>query len=92
MKSEGWRSDVDLLLINIATNSLKGAWGGENRNIYQLNEPADIGGSMQLAALRALLASFLSSSFVRPPYLAEGLDLFRRGNSFWNMWNLSLFI
>ncbi|PQM39137.1 uncharacterized protein Pyn_09041 [Prunus yedoensis var. nudiflora] len=79
LKSEGWRSDVDLLLINIATNSLKGAWGGENGNIYQLNEPGDIGGGMQLAALRALLASFLSSSCVRPPYLAEGLDLFRRG-------------
>ncbi|KAH0981972.1 hypothetical protein GBA52_009149 [Prunus armeniaca] len=78
LKSEGWRSDVDLLLINIATNSLKGAWGGENGNIYQLNEPGDIGGGMQLAALRALLASFLSSSRVRPPYLAEGLDLFRR--------------
>ncbi|VVA31956.1 PREDICTED: proline- glutamic [Prunus dulcis] len=32
-----------------------------------------------LAALRALLAYFLSSSCVRLPYLAEGLDIFRRG-------------
>ncbi|KAI5323635.1 hypothetical protein L3X38_032707 [Prunus dulcis] len=35
--------------------------------------------NIQLAALRALLAYFLSSSCVRLPYLAEGLDIFRRG-------------
>ncbi|KAL6181033.1 hypothetical protein ACLB2K_047691 [Fragaria x ananassa] len=78
-KSEGWRSDVDLLLINIATNSLKGGLAGENASIYQPNEPTDVWGDIQLAALRALLASFLSSSRVRPPYLAQGVDLFRRG-------------
>lgn len=78
-KCEGWRSDVDLLLINIATNSLKGGWVGENRSIYQPIESTDVWGDLQLAALRALLASFLSSSRVRPPYLAQGLDLFRRG-------------
>ncbi|PRQ18884.1 hypothetical protein RchiOBHm_Chr7g0211051 [Rosa chinensis] len=78
-KSEGWRSDVDLLLINIATNSLKGGLASENTSIYQPNEPTDVWGDIQLAALRALLASFLSSSRVRPPYLAQGVDLFRRG-------------
>ncbi|PQP95061.1 proline- glutamic acid- and leucine-rich protein 1-like isoform X3 [Prunus yedoensis var. nudiflora] len=30
LKSEGWRSDVHLLLINIATNSQKGGWAGRN--------------------------------------------------------------
>ncbi|CAN6572558.1 unnamed protein product [Malus baccata var. baccata] len=78
LKSEGWRSDVDLLLMNIATNSMKGGQAGNNKNIYQPNEPVDIWGDFQLAALCALLASLLSSC-VRPPYLAEGLDLFRRG-------------
>ncbi|XP_050378893.1 uncharacterized protein LOC126796171 [Argentina anserina] len=78
-KSEGWRSDVDLLLINTATNSLKGGPAGESASIYHPNEPTDVSCDIQLAALRALLASFLSSSLVRPPYLAQGLDLFRRG-------------
>ncbi|XP_070673656.1 uncharacterized protein [Malus domestica] len=79
LKSEGWRSDVGLLLMDIATNSMKVGRAGDNKNIYQLKEPVDIWGDLQLAALRALLASLLSSSGVRPPYLAEGLDLFRRG-------------
>ncbi|XP_015876389.2 uncharacterized protein LOC107413049 isoform X1 [Ziziphus jujuba] len=70
LRSEGWRSNVDLLIMNIATNSLKGGWA---------NEPTEVWANLQLAALRALLASFLSSSRVRSPYLAQGLELFRKG-------------
>lgn len=72
LRSEGWRSNLDLLMMNIAINSLKGGWA---------SEPTEVWANLQLAALRALLASFLSSSRVRSPYLAQGLELFRKGNS-----------
>jgi len=35
----------------------------------------------QLAALEAFLASLLSPARVRPPYLSQGLELFRRGTT-----------
>ncbi|KAL0008068.1 hypothetical protein SO802_009570 [Lithocarpus litseifolius] len=79
LRSESWRSDVDLLLIKTATNSLKWGWASEEKNIFQQNEPTGIWVDFQLAALRALLSSLLSSVRVRPPYLSQGLELFRRG-------------
>ncbi|KAK4593338.1 hypothetical protein RGQ29_017452 [Quercus rubra] len=79
LKSESWRSDVDLLLIKTATNSLKWGWASEEKSIFQKNEPTGIWVDFQLAALRALLSSLLSSVRVRPPYLSQGLELFRRG-------------
>lgn len=36
---------------------------------------------LQLAALRALLASILSQIHQRPQHVARALNLFRRGNS-----------
>ncbi|KAL5568599.1 hypothetical protein UlMin_025174 [Ulmus minor] len=78
LKSEGWRSDLDGLLINTARNSLKAGWAREERNFFLPNEPNEIWANLQLAALHALLASFLSSC-VRSPYLSQGLELFRRG-------------
>lgn len=81
LRSESWRSNLDLLLINIVTNSLKEGWASKEKSYFRSNEPTEIWADMQLAALRALLASFLSSSRVRSPYLAQGLELFRRGNS-----------
>lgn len=80
LRSESWRSNVDLLLINTATSSLEGKWASEEKHSFQPNEPTSIWVDFQLAALRALLASLLSSVHVRPPYLAQGLELFRRGN------------
>ncbi|XP_059433960.1 uncharacterized protein LOC132167082 isoform X2 [Corylus avellana] len=79
LRSERWQSNVDLLLIMTATNSLEGGWVSEEKSIFQFNEPTAIWVDFQLAALRALLASLLSSVRVRPPYLAQGLELFRRG-------------
>ncbi|KAM3732952.1 hypothetical protein ACB098_11G097400 [Castanea mollissima] len=79
LRSESWRSDVDLLLIKTATNSLKWGWASEEKNIFQQNEPTGIWVDFQLAALRALLSSLLSSVRVRPPYLSQSLELFRRG-------------
>jgi hypothetical protein len=81
LRSEHWQSNVDVLLIMTATNSLEVGWVSEEKSIFQFNEPTTIWVDFELAALRALLASLLSSVRVRPPYLAQGLELFRRGNS-----------
>ncbi|XP_027336279.1 proline-, glutamic acid- and leucine-rich protein 1 isoform X2 [Abrus precatorius] len=79
LKSEQWRSKVDSLLIVIATESFKEGSVNEETSAFQQKEPTENGTHLQLAALRALLASFLSFARVRPPYLVQGLELFRRG-------------
>ncbi|WJX92033.1 hypothetical protein P8452_73731 [Trifolium repens] len=77
LKSEQWRSKVDSLLIVIAIDSFREGSSSEEINGFQKKDPAATAADLQLAALRALLASFLSVS--RPPYLSQGLELFRRG-------------
>ncbi|GAU42217.1 hypothetical protein TSUD_351270 [Trifolium subterraneum] len=77
LKSEQWRSKVDSLLIVIAMDSFKEGSSSEEINGFQKKDPAATAADLQIAALRALLASFLSVS--RPPYLSQGLELFRRG-------------
>jgi hypothetical protein len=79
LKSEQWRSKVDSLLIVIAMDSFREGSSSEEINGFQKKDPAATAADLQLAALRALLASFLSVS--RPPYLSQGLELFRRGTS-----------
>ncbi|TKY64039.1 Proline-, glutamic acid- and leucine-rich protein 1 [Spatholobus suberectus] len=79
LKSEPWRSKVDGLLIVIAMDSFKEGSVSEETSVFQQKEPAATATDLQLAALRALLVSFLSFARVRPPYLAQGLELFRRG-------------
>lgn len=81
-KSESWRSSIDSLLIKIATNSCKGGWGNEENNIFLPHESTSIWTDFQLSSLRALLASLLAPTRVRPPYLSQGLELFRKGNYF----------
>ncbi|KAK7389851.1 hypothetical protein VNO78_25146 [Psophocarpus tetragonolobus] len=76
LKSEPWRSKVDSLLIVIAMDSFKEGSVGEEKSVL---EPAANVTDLQLAALRALLVSFLSFARVRPPYLSQGLELFHRG-------------
>ncbi|XWS65695.1 hypothetical protein CRYUN_Cryun05aG0135600 [Craigia yunnanensis] len=78
-KSESWRSSIDSLLIKIATNSCKGGWGSEENNIFLPHESTSIWADFQLSSLRVLLASFLAPARVRPPYLYQGLELFRKG-------------
>ncbi|OMO69918.1 Armadillo-like helical [Corchorus olitorius] len=78
-KSEGWRSSIDSLLINTAIYSCKRGWGNEENNIFLHNESTLMWADFQLSSLRALLASFLAPARVRPPYLAQGLELFRKG-------------
>ncbi|XP_019460211.1 PREDICTED: proline-, glutamic acid- and leucine-rich protein 1 isoform X1 [Lupinus angustifolius] len=79
LRSERWRSQVDNLLIVVAIDSFKEGSAIEEIGLFLLNEPAATATDLQLAALHALLASFLSFNRVRPPYLAQGLKLFHRG-------------
>ncbi|XP_042498607.1 proline-, glutamic acid- and leucine-rich protein 1 [Macadamia integrifolia] len=80
LRSEFWRANVDLLLITVATNACNGGWANEAKGTFdRSHEPASTWADFQLAALHALLASLLSPSHVRPPYLSQGLELFRRG-------------
>lgn len=79
LRSESWRSNVDRLLITVATDACKGGWAKEVKDVFRTGESQQSWADFQLAALRALLASLLSFARVRPPYLAQGLELFRRG-------------
>ncbi|KAF6160004.1 hypothetical protein GIB67_033088 [Kingdonia uniflora] len=80
LRSESWQSDVDLLLITVATKACDGKWVNEEKgDSAPSSELTPTWADFQLTALRALLASLLSSALHRPPYLAEGLHLFRRG-------------
>ncbi|KAK6933543.1 Pre-rRNA-processing protein RIX1, N-terminal [Dillenia turbinata] len=78
--SETWRPNVDCLLLTVAASACNGGWYGEEQNtLFQLTEPMSSCHDLQLAALRALLASLVSPARVRPPYLHQGLELFRKG-------------
>ncbi|KAI3970679.1 hypothetical protein MKX01_024326 [Papaver californicum] len=79
LRSECWRSSVDLLLITAATNVCDGGWASEDKNASISSGEQSTWANLQLAVLHALLASLLSPSRVRPPYLSRGLELFRRG-------------
>ncbi|KAL6640323.1 hypothetical protein ACP70R_022172 [Stipagrostis hirtigluma subsp. patula] len=76
LRVDHWRSEVDLLLINVATSACD--TGGYYEQKPSTAEEPSIS-NLQLASLKALLASFLSSPHARPPYLAKGIELFRRG-------------
>ncbi|KAK6233800.1 hypothetical protein QUC31_006206 [Theobroma cacao] len=78
-KSESWRSRIDSLLIKTATNSCKRGWGNEENNNFLPHESTSIWVDFQLSSLRALLASFLAPARIRPPFLSQGLELFRKG-------------
>ncbi|KAK3156687.1 hypothetical protein QOZ80_2AG0110520 [Eleusine coracana subsp. coracana] len=75
-RTDHWRSEVDLLLINVARSAFVIGGGCEQRS-SKVGEPSI--SDLQLASLKALLASYLSSPHVRPPYLAQGMGLFRKG-------------
>ncbi|KAJ8900135.1 hypothetical protein K2173_024251 [Erythroxylum novogranatense] len=78
LRSDSWRPKVDDLLITISVDCCKDGWASEERNNL-LNGHTSKVACLQLAALRALLASLLSPSHMRPPHLAQALELFRRG-------------
>ncbi|KAF8008951.1 hypothetical protein BT93_J0064 [Corymbia citriodora subsp. variegata] len=79
LRSDSWRKNVDTLLISVATNSVHDGWNIEEKSICMPNEQIYEMEKLQLAALRALLASLLSQSHVRSSNIARSLELFQRG-------------
>ncbi|XP_052186561.1 uncharacterized protein LOC127797577 [Diospyros lotus] len=77
--ADSWRSSVDYLLLNVATNACKGGWENEEKRVFFSSEHVPTWADFQLAALRAVLVSLLSPARARPPTLAPSLELFRRG-------------
>lgn len=75
LRMDRWRSEVDMLLINVARSAcdMGGSYGQKPSTFGEPNIS-----EFQLASLKGLLASFLSSH-ARPPYLANGIELFRKG-------------
>ncbi|KAI7758066.1 hypothetical protein M8C21_017372 [Ambrosia artemisiifolia] len=77
--SDSWRSSVDSLVITVATDACKGGWIKPATDFYNSHNSSSSWADFQLASLRALLASLLSPGRIRPPYLAHGLELYRKG-------------
>ncbi|KAK9061345.1 hypothetical protein SSX86_018525 [Deinandra increscens subsp. villosa] len=78
--SDSWRSSVDSLIITVATYACKGGWTKPTNNDFNHSQNSSSSwADFQLASLRALLASLLSPGRIRPPYLAHGLELYRKG-------------
>lgn len=72
---------MDLLLINVARSACDTGRSYKQKS-STFGEPSI--SDLQLASLKALLASFLSSPYARPPYLAKGIELFAKGNTYSN--------
>ncbi|KAI4384081.1 hypothetical protein MLD38_009848 [Melastoma candidum] len=73
LKSETWKPQIDDLLIDVASSLL------ENEAMISLGEGASASENLQLASLKALLASILSQTRARPAHLSKSLELYRRG-------------
>ncbi|GAB2272033.1 hypothetical protein Dimus_006856 [Dionaea muscipula] len=77
--NDSWRSKIDDLLMSVATRACKMGWAHNDENVSLPNVLRATWADYQLAALRALLASLIAPARVRPPYLAQGFQLFRKG-------------
>ncbi|XP_010549501.1 PREDICTED: proline-, glutamic acid- and leucine-rich protein 1 isoform X2 [Tarenaya hassleriana] len=77
--SESWRANIDSLLMAAASNACNSGWADAYSTRFLPSESILGPVEFQLASLRALLASLLSPSRLRPAFLAEGLELFRIG-------------
>ncbi|KAG0477926.1 hypothetical protein HPP92_012645 [Vanilla planifolia] len=76
-RSENWRHDVDFLVFTVAKNACDAGWANEDKFPILSGESSHV--NFQLTALEVLLSSLISPTLNRPPYLSQGLDLFRRG-------------
>ncbi|XP_066317836.1 uncharacterized protein [Miscanthus floridulus] len=76
LRMDRWRSEVDVLLINVARSACN-MRGSYEQKPSVFGEPSI--SDLQLASFKGLLASFLASPHARPPYLAKGIELFRKG-------------
>jgi hypothetical protein len=82
---ERWRAEVDAALagvaIGVAAYTTSFNLSCDKESSYPRNTSAkSTSVDMQVAAYQALLASLLAPCGHRPPYLAQGLALFRNGN------------
>ncbi|KAL2608984.1 hypothetical protein R1flu_027557 [Riccia fluitans] len=76
-----WRAEVDAVLASVAMGAATGTASlifDEDSTYLDGGAPAS-SGTFQVAAYRALLSSLLSPCCHRPPYLAQGLAIFRKG-------------
>nr|XP_024382247.1 uncharacterized protein LOC112285560 isoform X5 [Physcomitrium patens] len=81
--SERWRAEVDAVLARVAmaaaTGFMSTSLNLEDANFMEGTVANPSSGEFQVAAYQALLASLLSPCCHRPPYLAQGLAVFRNG-------------
>lgn len=87
MLPDRWRAEVDAVLASVAmaaaTGSISASFAlDEDINFMEGTSIASSSsGDFQVAAYQALLASLLSPCCHRPPYLAQGLAVFRNGTT-----------
>ncbi|KAG0632018.1 hypothetical protein M758_1G298300 [Ceratodon purpureus] len=80
-----WRAEVDAVLASVAmaaaTGSISAGFASEEDINFMegTSIASSSSGDFQVAAYQALLASLLSPCCHRPPYLAQGLAVFRNG-------------
>lgn len=81
-----WRAEVDAVLASVAMAAATGSISAslaleeETTTFMEGTSIASCSsGDFQVAAYQALLASLLSPCCHRPPYLAQGLAVFRNG-------------
>ncbi|CAM6128296.1 unnamed protein product [Calypogeia fissa] len=78
-----WRAEVDAVLASVAMGAATGSRCAslifDEDSTYMEGSTSSSSTAFQVAAYRALLASLLSPCCHRPPYLAQGLAIFRKG-------------
>lgn len=83
LNSDRWRTEVDSVVANVALTASSGALSPslifEEDNFSKEGSLTFTSGSFRLAAYKALLASLLSPCTHRPPFLSQGLAVFRKG-------------
>lgn len=81
---ERWRAEVDAVIagfaIRVAADTTSFNLSSDDDSSFsRTSRPASVSMDLQVAAYQALLASLLAPCGHRPPYLAQGLALFRNG-------------
>ncbi|KAL9265924.1 Proline-, glutamic acid- and leucine-rich protein 1-like protein [Drosera capensis] len=75
--NDSWRSIIDDLIISVAAHACETGWARDDEDAC--NAPLARRADYQLSALHALLASLIAPARFRPPHLAQGFELFRKG-------------
>jgi hypothetical protein len=74
-----WRTEVDAVLASVAMAAATGTISASTFFEEDCSYLEALSGEFQVAAYQALLASLLSPCCHRPPFLAQGLSIFRNG-------------